>query len=370
MASSRPSKPKAKAKSKGLSPARPSASVVLLSPANEVLLLHRVQTSTSFASAYVFPGGNVDAFHDGDVPAEGEAGRHEDGPAYRMAAVRECFEEAGLLLARRKDRPGDMLVLGAEEREAARRRVHGSDVRFAAWLDSVGGLPDVDALVPVTRWITPTTGPKRFTTQMYLYLLPLASDDNDDVASSSSSSSEAAAASALASESLVPTPDGGIEHTAATFASPASFLARAAAGDIIIFPPQVFLLNMLTRFIPESPSASSHADLADQRRQLLDFVHRVPAADTPRGRAHPTAAIPWADKAISPHILFIRASDGRSVLGLDHPGPELKNSDRAGDWERVVLVRFVKAGPREVEIRLRDDVLEEERQQTNDDSKL
>ena len=40
---------------------------------------------------------------------------------------------------------------------------------------------------------------------------------------------------------------------------------------------------------------------------------------------------------MSPHNLFIRVSDGRVVLGLDKPGPELKDSKRGGDWERVAL---------------------------------
>lgn len=53
--------------------------------------------------------------------------------------------------------------------------------------------------------------------------------------------------------------------------------------------------------------------------------------------------------------------DGRSVLGLDHPGPELERSGRGGDGERVVLVRFRKEGPRDVEVRFRKEVLEEER---------
>ena len=57
----------------------------------------------------------------------------------------------------------------------------------------------------------------------------------------------------------------------------------------------------------------------------------------------------------------MRKSDGRSVLALDKPGPELADSGRRGDDERVVLVKFSKEGPRNVEVRLRRDVLSEER---------
>lgn len=58
----------------------------------------------------------------------------------------------------------------------------------------------------------------------------------------------------------------------------------------------------------------------------------------------------------------MRKSDGRSVLGLDKPGPELKGSGRGGDESRVVLVKFRKEGPRDVEVRGRAEVLREERE--------
>jgi hypothetical protein len=196
-------------------------------------------------------------------------------------------------------------------------------------------------LIPFTRWVTPNNVPKRFTTQMYLYLLPLTSSDSPP------------------SEMLVPTPDGGVEHTAATFATAESFLSRAAAGDIILFPPQAFLLTLASRFLSSSSSDTSYAA---QREKLLAFIRATPTADTPRAREQAVSQISWGDKCISPHNLFIREGDGGVVLGLDKPGPELKGSGRGGDWDRVVLVRFTRGGPSEVEVRMRDDVLEEERQ--------
>lgn len=77
---------------------------------------------------------------------------------------------------------------------------------------------------------------------------------------------------------------------------------------------------------------------------------------------HHTAGISWAEKTMSPRTLFVRGQDGRVVLGLERPGPELENEEgRGGDWERVVLVRFTKRGPVEVEVRGREEVFEEER---------
>ncbi|KAI9172208.1 putative nudix hydrolase-like protein [Paramyrothecium foliicola] len=333
---------------------RPSSSIVLVSPTNEVLLLHRVQTSSSFASAHVFPGGNLDAFHDGDVPGPEDPARHHDGPAYRLGAVRECFEETGILLAKRR---GELFnVAAGDERDAARRRIHGNETRFVDWVRSLGGVPDTDGLVPFTRWLTPTNVPKRFTTQMYVYMLPLAQAD------------------APPSEMLVATPDNGVEHTAATFGSPQAFLRRLAANDIILFPPQAYLLHHLARFFTPAPAggdaAATRHHHESQREALLAFLRATPTAESPKAREHSTSAIPWADKVMSPHNLFVRGSDNRVVLGLDKPGPELKGSGRGGDWEHVALVRFAKGGPSEVEIRKREDVLEEERKFKAEGSKL
>lgn len=329
---------------------RPSSSIVLLSPSNEVLLLHRVKTSTSFALAHVFPGGNLDAFHDGDIPAPGSKERHVDGPAYRLGAIRECFEETGILLA---TKDGRLVDLPQQERDEARKRIHGSQIKFADWLKLIGAEADLDGLIPFTRWVTPVGVPKRFTTQMYLYLIPISR-------------------TGVPSEMLVPTPDGGVEHTEALFAPPQTFLSRVAANEIILFPPQYYILSLLTKFL-KGPTASVEEGpvyYTKQRRELLKFVKAVPTADTEKGREHPTASIPWADKVMSPHNLFIRKSDKRVVLGLDKPGPELKDSGRGGDWERVVLVSFGKAGPSRVEVRLREDVLREEREAAAEGSKL
>lgn len=60
---------------------------------------------------------------------------------------------------------------------------------------------------------------------------------------------------------------------------------------------------------------------------------------------------------MSPTGMFMLPGDGRLVLGLDKPGPELAGSGRGGDRERVVLVEFAKGGPRRVEVRGREEVL-------------
>ncbi|KAF4497347.1 NUDIX family hydrolase [Fusarium agapanthi] len=309
---------------------RPSSSVLLFSHLNEVLLLHRVHTSTSFASAHVFPGGNLDPYHDGIIPAEESPERHHDGLAYRIGAIRETFEETGILLAKKDNK------------------------LFLEWLKSIGAEPDLVGLIPFTRWITPATNTKRFTTQMYLYMLPQSKSN-------------------WPFQMIIPTPDGGIEHTAALFAPAESFLARAATNSIILFPPQYFLLSLIAKVFQNSKVSSDgqgSSQITAQRENLLSFLSRVPTAETEKGQAHKTAMIPWSEKVISPHNLFIRQQDKRIVLGLDKPGPELRGSERGGDWEHVVLVNFGKGGPANVEVRRREEALEEERKVKADRKKL
>jgi hypothetical protein len=192
--------------------------------------------------------------------------------------------------------------------------------------------------MPFTRWVTPTNIPKRFTTQMYIYFLPL------NQMSAQNISSEAVIP--------VPTPDGGVEHTAALFASCKEWLDQATRNDIILFPPQFYLMSLLAPFLDVSSSKSlSTEGLKRQRNRVLEFL---------KGDGD-GKGVKWADKVMSPVGLLMRKSDGRSVLALDKPGPELKDSGRTGDEKRVVLVKFSKEGPRNVEVRLRKDILDEEK---------
>lgn len=336
---------------------RPSSSVILVSPQNQVLLLHRVRTSSSFPSAHVFPGGNVSEFHDGKVPPPEDSNRHEDSEQYRLAAIRETFEESGILLAKNNGF-GRLIEVEEKEREEGRRKVHSGEIEFTRWLAQKGGRADIDGLIPFTRWVTPTNLARRFTTQMYIYMLPLSRSSSDDALSTTSSETTSDADDA-GLETVIPKPthDGGIEHTAARFLPPSTWMRLAQAGRIILFPPQFFLLHMLSPFLsPHNPSSAktpvpSHDELQRQRQAMLDFLR--------------TSDPPWGEKCISPTALVLaggkRREDGRVVLGLDKPGPEL-DGKRRGEVERVVLVEFKKEGPRRVEVGWRKDVLAEGRE--------
>lgn len=140
-----------------------------------------------------------------------------------------------------------------------------------------------------------------------------------------------------------PTHDGGVEHTAALFDSPSTWLAKASAGEIILYPPQFYLLTLISRFLPKQSS-----DYDEQRERLVSFLRRVPTSSV----KHPTSDIPWAEKVMSPEVVSFAKQgsygNGRVILGLAKPGRELMDSGRGGDVERVVLVDFRKEEVEEV----------------------
>ncbi|KAL8964422.1 MAG: hypothetical protein Q9183_004458 [Haloplaca sp. 2 TL-2023] len=317
MASSKPS-------SEAIATASPSASILLVSPNNEILLLQRVKKSSSFASAHVFPGGHIDP-DDGPLPSQDDVHIHEDNPAYRMGAIRECFEESGILLAKSREGSQHLLRLDEADRDSGRHAVHNKKVKFQDWVRSHGGEPDTGFLHPFTRWLTPSHIPRRFSTQMYLYFLPLAHPG-------------------IPQSLQIPTSDGGVEHTEAHFLPPAEWLSLAKADKIILFPPQFFLLSLVADFLKVPRADSAQAPrleiLQDQRNKLLDFIR--------------TGDPSWEHKCISPSAL--RKEGKRLMMGLDEPGQELEGTGRRGDAERVIWVQFKgKEGTSGLEVAWRRD---------------
>lgn len=331
---------------------RPSSSVLLVSPNNQVLLLQRVKQSSSFPSAHVFPGGNVSTFHDGQMPSPESPERHVDSQIYRMAAIRETFEESGILLARNNGF-GRLLEVPEAEREEGRRLVHDNKIPFTKWLSGKGGRADVEGLIPFTRWVTPTNVPKRFTTQMYLYFLPTLS----------STPLEAAAADQADDDDgvriPVPTTDGGLEHTTARFLPASVWLRLAQEGRVILFPPQFFLLHQVAQHLDNLPSPTAYGqisrtsvpreELEARRKMLIEFVKTGDPA--------------WTDMCISPTVQPPRGGkrreDGRVVLGLSRPGPELEKAGagRKGPREQGVLVEFKREGPRRLAVISREEAV-------------
>jgi 8-oxo-dGTP pyrophosphatase MutT (NUDIX family) len=166
-------------------PARPASTVLLLrstpAAAVEVYLVRRAASMRFAPGMYAFPGGGVDprdASADlrwaGPAPARWAArlGLPEDqARAVVCAAVREVFEESGVLLAG----PDEATVVGdvsTPDWEAARAAVQSHETGLADLLAARELVLRTDLLAPWARWITPEFEPRRFDTFFFLARLP------------------------------------------------------------------------------------------------------------------------------------------------------------------------------------------------------
>jgi glyoxylase-like metal-dependent hydrolase (beta-lactamase superfamily II)/8-oxo-dGTP pyrophosphatase MutT (NUDIX family) len=167
---------------------RPAATVVLIRPGPdglEVLLTHRPASMAFAGDMHVFPGGAVDPA-DADprlvarsavTPGEAlvrlggdPAGRlsPEHALALHVAAIRELFEEAGVLLADRlTGGPTDTDRLGA-----ARAALLRGETTLAEVVESLDLRLRTDLLAPISHWTTPPIMPRRFDTRFFVAELP------------------------------------------------------------------------------------------------------------------------------------------------------------------------------------------------------
>jgi glyoxylase-like metal-dependent hydrolase (beta-lactamase superfamily II)/8-oxo-dGTP pyrophosphatase MutT (NUDIX family) len=162
---------------------RPSATLILLrdGPGGfEVLLLRRTAKAAFAAGNYVFPGGALDP-GDGDPRLtahcpidDGEASRRlgvdAGGLALLACGLRECFEEAGILLARHADgRPVDP---AAPALAADRRALIANALRLPEFCARHDLVLAIDAVGYLSHWITPPSAPRRFDTRFLVALAP------------------------------------------------------------------------------------------------------------------------------------------------------------------------------------------------------
>ena len=191
----------------------------------EALMLRRTAAMKFAPGAYVFPGGSVDqGDYDAEVgwqgPSPAEFGARFDAPpavaqALVCAAVRETFEEAGVLLA---GAPGGPLAdPSGPSWEADRLALTAGELTLARLLSARGLVLRADLLVPWARWITPEGEPRRFDARFFAAALP---DGQQAVGHAAEA-----------------------DHV--TWLSPAAAIAAAKSGEIMLMPPTATTLNDL-----------------------------------------------------------------------------------------------------------------------------
>lgn len=164
---------------------RPAATVMLLrdrADGMEVLLLQRAASTPFVPGAHVFPGGAVDdgdADHDdivtglASIEADRTLGVPDGGRAFWLAAVRECLEEAGVVLA--VDRDGtpvtDQHPVFADL-DATRTALEAGTRTLADLYREHGLRVPLDRVAYVSRWITPEPSPRRYDARFFAAAMP------------------------------------------------------------------------------------------------------------------------------------------------------------------------------------------------------
>lgn len=160
--------------------ARPASTVLLLRDhaehGMEVFMVQRHRKSGFMPSAWVFPGGRVDERDARSHPRVTGGARAiarmglepRRGQAFLVAAVRETFEEAGVLVGKGSlpDHTRDPLAKG--------------ELQLGALLDEHGASIDLDQLAPWSWWVTPEQEPRRYDTRFLLARAPMGTARHDD----------------------------------------------------------------------------------------------------------------------------------------------------------------------------------------------
>ena len=207
-------------------PAVPAATVMLARDGDEgveVFVLRRTARAAFAPDMYVFPGGKVDAadsavdlepYVEGLTDAEASRALGVDGGglAYWVAAVRECFEEASLLVARRRD--GGPLDVPDEDRKA----VHDQELSMVELCRRHDLVLDLSEIRYTAHWVTPVgEGARRFDTRFFLAAAP---DDQEGT-------------------------HDDIETVHSRWVRPAQAIAESEAGELALMPPTLACMRFL-----------------------------------------------------------------------------------------------------------------------------
>jgi len=161
---------------------RPASAVVLLRDGMdggaEVFMVRRHVRSEFVPDAFVFPGGTVKP---GDIEAERapdlcgsvhQGGRTALGFGFRAAAIRECFEEAGVLIARRGAAPVAIGAADVARFAGYRAGLNEGTLTLSGLCEGEGLTLATDALLHWAHWITPEAFPRRYDTHFFLTPVP------------------------------------------------------------------------------------------------------------------------------------------------------------------------------------------------------
>ena len=216
-------------------PIRPAATVMLIDDREDlqVLMLERHANKVFAGGMWVFPGGAVDkqddaAYFDGvtthrtDQEASTLMGLDHGGLAFYMAAVRETFEEAGILLALHQEDESELLIApeAVDRFDTYRNQLNAAEIDLKTILEAENLLADVGQMHYIARWITPLGSPRRFDARFFIARIP---------------------------SSQVALHDDG-ELVNSTWLSLGEIITRAEQEDMILMSPTLRMIKCLAEF--------------------------------------------------------------------------------------------------------------------------
>ena len=219
----------------------------------EVFMLRRTTRAAFGAGMFVFPGGRVDTVDDAidgeacirgldDVAASRRLGVPAGGLAFWIAAVRESFEEAGVILAERTD--GGQVVVEPNERHL----VHDGELSIVELCRRRDLVIDLSRIHYIDHWVTPLGEARRFDTRFFLAEVPphqiLVHDDSETVDSLWVRPQDAVAMFGDGRLTMMPPTVFNLEWLAARSSVAEALIAAAAIDD----PPKI---EPRLRYTPE-----------------------------------------------------------------------------------------------------------------------
>ena len=213
-------------------------------PDLQIYMMERHANTVFAGGMWVFPGGSVEAtddpsefqsisIHRSDEEASKLMGLPSGGLAYYIAAIREAFEEAGILLALQQDnhQPLDLSQPKIAKRFSQYRDdINDSNRKFIEIIRKENLILDAGSMHYIARWITPKGPPRRFDAQFFIARMP---------------------------GDQTPVHDNG-ELVHSKWLSPNEILAQAEAGKMVLMSPTLRMVKNLALF--------------DSARQVIESV--------------------------------------------------------------------------------------------------
>ncbi len=237
-------------------PIRPAATVMLIDdrPDLQVFMMERHANTVFAGGMWVFPGGAVDhqddasyfsgiASHRTDKQASALMNLENGGLGYYMAAIRETFEEAGVLLALHQEDESELNIAEASTArfQQYRDQLNAGEIELKAILEKESLMADIGKMHYIARWVTPFGSPRRFDARFFVAQIP---------------------------SHQIPIHDDG-ELVNSVWMSPREVLEKAATDEMVLMSPTLRMVKSLAEFdSADQVIASASSNPEDHRARV------------------------------------------------------------------------------------------------------